>query len=441
MKRILFVCFAMFVGAPLFAQLGWDIRTYPGVPLTIQDASEVWRSEISRRNEDNVSRRIEQGTIVLGGSAAFRGEINGALEDMASIMYEGNQYAIRTGNLRPLGDGRLPESWITMPDRERKWVVLYYLDALSSQDRNTFLKHESSWIDFRLDLLRREYGHNTNWYHYFRINFESLIFLNAVITMGGFDRFSFFITNIAPFNAGYKISMTGDRWFATFRNSSFFTDLPFPLWSERQSLDMIFIPDGDFMDVYLDSLENHFATFAKVDAVILEELERLVQTNVADLSRITSWPRRADGSMDIPPPDGVSLAFRASHRTTDRLRVRDNPSTDANIVTTLDLGAEVQILETGSVSTIDGITAPWIRLLSAEGYTGWSFSGFLETVAVSGGVAEIQPAVVAASIVAPVNIAAESTPATSAMPLWVWLAIGGGAIAVAGGVFAARRKR
>jgi len=62
------------------------------------------------------------------------------------------------------------------------------------------------------------------------------------------------------------------------------------------------------MDVYLDSLDSHFATFAKVDVAILGELQRLIDANTVDLSRITSWPRRADGTMDFPPPAGSPVA-------------------------------------------------------------------------------------------------------------------------------------
>jgi len=65
-------------------------------------------------------------------------------------------------------------------------------------------------------------------------------------------------------------------------------------------------------------------------------------------------------------------------QTTDRLRVRENPDTSSAIVTTLDTGTEVQILETGNLETIGGITAPWVKVQSENGFTGWAFSGYLE---------------------------------------------------------------
>ena len=80
--------------------------------------------------------------------------------------------------------------------------------------------------------------------------------------------------------------------------------------------------------------------------------------------------------------------FRPTHITATRLRLRDNPTTTSSIITTLDVGIEVQAWETGHMATIDGITAPWVRILNSDGFTGWAFSGYLEAVYVPVPVAE-----------------------------------------------------
>jgi len=401
MKRIFLFCLLMLASTSLFAQWEhWEVTRYPGIPLTIGVDSGIWGANVLYR-DNAVTRRLPQGEIVLGDIRSTDNRINGIVTHVVRIRYEGNLYAIRASNLSPIGDEQLPKDWITTPDAQKRWVISYYLDALRTQDRDTFLKYERPWIDARMEMIRRnidrgEALRGDMWYNqdYFfsaggLVFLESLVFFDAVIIMGGFDTSVFFINNITPFYAGYKINMSGDRRFALpeFVGNDPAIRLPFPLWEDRQSFDMIFIPDGDYMDVYLDSLDNHFATFAKVDAVILEELERLVRTNTVDLSRITTWPRRADGSMDFPPLIDISY-FQASHTTTARLRLRDSPSTASQIVTTLDLGTEVQILETGAEATIDGITALWVRVLSANGFTGWCFSGYLEAIAVSVDVSE-----------------------------------------------------
>ncbi len=72
--------------------------------------------------------------------------------------------------------------------------------------------------------------------------------------------------------------------------------------------------------------------------------------------------------------------YKTTHRTTDNLRLREKAAATSLIVTTLNKGTAVQLLETGAMQTIDGITAPWVKVLSETGYTGWCFSGYLVDV-------------------------------------------------------------
>ncbi len=109
-----------------------------------------------------------------------------------------------------------------------------------------------------------------------------------------------------------------------------------------------------------------------------EQYSKLIKNNTCDISNIT-WPRRANGTMDYPPPTGMSN-YKTTHHTTDNLRLRDEPNTSSLMVTTLSHGSAVQVLETGEIQTIDGITAPWVKVLSESGYTGWCFSGYLEAI-------------------------------------------------------------
>ncbi len=93
--------------------------------------------------------------------------------------------------------------------------------------------------------------------------------------------------------------------------------------------------------------------------------------------RVPSEDNQANGSMDYPPPVDMS-SYETTHHTTDNLRLRDNSNASSEIVTTLLKGSAVQVLETGAMQTIDGITAPWVKVLSESGYTGWCFSGYLK---------------------------------------------------------------
>jgi hypothetical protein len=74
------------------------------------------------------------------------------------------------------------------------------------------------------------------------------------------------------------------------------------------------------------------------------------------------------------------INFVATHITTVNLRLRENQNMADRVITTLSNGTTVQVLEIGTVATIDGITAPWVWVLSSTGYTGWCFGGYLEEI-------------------------------------------------------------
>jgi hypothetical protein len=65
--------------------------------------------------------------------------------------------------------------------------------------------------------------------------------------------------------------------------------------------------DGEYMDIYMGDTDHKFGTVVRVKEEFIVQYESLMETNTCDLANVI-WPRRADGSMDYPPPDGVQLA-------------------------------------------------------------------------------------------------------------------------------------
>ncbi len=72
--------------------------------------------------------------------------------------------------------------------------------------------------------------------------------------------------------------------------------------------------------------------------------------------------------------------FIPTHYVTYNLRIRENQSLNSEIITTLPQFTAVTILETGEVETINSITAPWVRVQSQTGFSGWCFSGYIEQI-------------------------------------------------------------
>ena len=385
MKKIIYILLFFALSPFLFGQ-----DDFVPVPMLIGEDTEIWNT--ARRGW----RSIAEGETVLGVTGPhsswgvnFERQFPSGQQYTFSINYGNERFHILSNVLRTASGDSLPESWITPFNPPRVWVISYTLDILGSLDRNTFITHERPHLERFFENLWNDMGtrRGADMYEMFNNNFrsnfrESLVFTSTGIEMGGMRRDRFLVTDITPFRNGYSITVSGDGGFwSYFRGEyNFPILLPFPSPFEHPNFTMIFIPDGDFMDVYLDSIGNNLATFAKVDSVFLTVLNNFIDSSSSfDLSLITSWPRRADGTMDFPPPIDMS-SYLTTHTTTARLRVRDNPNTASLIVTTLDIGAEVQVLETGAMATIDGITAPWVRVLSYNRFTGWVFSGFLQAV-------------------------------------------------------------
>ena len=69
-----------------------------------------------------------------------------------------------------------------------------------------------------------------------------------------------------------------------------------------------------------------------------------------------------------------------THYTSDYLRIRKDSSLDAEIITVLEPNIGVEFVQKGKKDTIDGITANWVKVSSANGYVGWCFAGYLNPI-------------------------------------------------------------
>jgi hypothetical protein len=402
----------------------------------IEDAP-AWNYPGGFRNiltEKNWAIIIKKDETVWGSRIFNKDIIDGKEYLTVVIIYNTQEYMMQANRLVPAATSSLfDDSWISSPDNgsDAYWIRDGYLGALASRSRDTFYNVERNWIDSYNSYKDIDMYIDEEWYEY--ANVRTCLEINQIgLLVGGFLRKAFWITNIMNINSGYKVTVFDPEFVENHYYTPpvyFYNSIPFP--SDRDVFELLFIRDNDYMEMYLDTAENHLATFVKVNKDIMDMLNTLLKTNACDLSKITSWPRRADGSMDYPPPLNMSN-YTATHRTIDNLRLRDSASTAAKIVTTLPKGTEVQALEAGPASTIDGITAPWMRVISYNGYIGWCFSGYLEEIRkpdvansvdiASAGIDEIQA-----------DEAVQGNAEPRSLPLWALLAIIGGAILAVGG--------
>ena len=274
------------------------------------------------------------------------------------------------------------------------WMQSYFLDVLRSGDRERLFVYEPFWRDYFVG--DGDYDRDS-WTGYAQYP-STMLFRNIFMWLNEwrYNYFQFINGRIEENDGAYLFDAVCVKKMMEFEEISFGSQ-----FTGGEAVKFMLRPDGDYLDVYVNGTKMF--SLVRLTEEISNQFINLVRVMdvkpPVDLSGI-KWPVRADGSMDFPPPDGTTVPdFQASQKThgelalpirprdrqsrsqtTDRLRVRENPDTGSAVVTTLDTGTEVQILETGTEETISGITAPWVKVLSENGFTGWAFSGYLETL-------------------------------------------------------------
>ena len=306
---------------------------------------------------------------------------------------------------------------------DTRWANSYYLSVLRSENREMLFTYEPFWRD---SFYRYEEGRP--WYVDVSLSGLDIGSLHTRIWELSFNTYDLIRGRIIKENGKFSFSFICIAKRLSFDGT--YLRSHFSL-NERGTIALYL--DGDFLDVFINN--RKMFTLVRETEEIYRQFQNLMLNNSVDLSNVI-WPRRADGRMDIPPPIDMSN-FQASHTTIARLNIRDSPNTTAPLVTTLELGTEVQVLETGLVATIGEITATWVRVLSAGGFTGWSFSGFLESIV--GETAAVEsPVPEAPAVIVP---QADFVVEGGGMLLWTWFAIIGVVIVAGGAVLVIVRRK
>ena len=144
--------------------------------------------------------------------------------------------------------------------------------------------------------------------------------------------------------------------------------------------------DGDYVDVYINSLNDKIDTFVISSYNVREALRYTTYEYYDEIKDIT-WPRHADGSCDYET--AVRLQSGKRYRSSDNLRLRASGSTAGKPVVTIGEGTQVKVITVGAEQTIDNITSNWVQVevqagakdrdgkAIAAGTTGWCFGGYL----------------------------------------------------------------
>lgn len=129
-------------------------------------------------------------------------------------------------------------------------------------------------------------------------------------------------------------------------------------------------------------------TFVAMTAVFFMVLQFVscnkqnIKTNDADTKK-NQEETQPLAEIQEPEPEERKTFF-----VSESLRLRKSESTDSEIIATMIIGTEVEILETGKAETIGGVSGNWVKIQvvndvtdlkgnAMQGTVGWCFSGYL----------------------------------------------------------------
>ena len=313
-KTSIFVIVSLLMSVVLFAE--------EPLAYKVTETSEAYK-QINKGGGkyDTTVITIQKDDIVYSNNATF--DINRSVF-MMFLTEPNDGYGIHIKNLSPINTENVfgKEIFIDYPpdkridgypytrildDVKEMWVPAYYCYVLNSKNRETLFQFNST-----LKMLNDTRGGETiNWYEENSSDIKNgrCMFYNAAIKIG-LDDTHFLVKNIKKTDYGYAVDCvesTSDyrnkdgeyiTYYLPFQDTSDF----YEKYKAGDEMTLYLYLDGDYMDIYVDGKDLHLGTLVKVKKEFIEEYQSLIRNNTCNLSRITSRPRRADGSMDYPPP-------------------------------------------------------------------------------------------------------------------------------------------
>ena len=260
--------------------------------------------------------------VVTQDSILERNSVRTSVSEGDIVFFQGRTTGDRTRGYRILvktDQGR--EGWIdvnnillkdTQPLHDsitaKYWIFSYYQDILIENNKEALFKHEPFWRDDYEDHAKRADGpHQRLWWRMFKPTYFALKNNLTTIATILYSDYLFFV-HTEQRQEGNNVILDVICIDKNNRHPQYYLNKLFNVGEEYR---LILKIDGDYMDVYIDGEPNKIFSLISVDDYFLQAINSIVQKDstdvglpqleAVDFSKIT-WPRRADGTMDYPPP-------------------------------------------------------------------------------------------------------------------------------------------
>ena len=274
------------------------------------------------------------------------------------------------------------------------WIPSYYYALLGSLNiKSDLLEYESHWRTFKnqsIEPYRPWFDYVTVRRYYFD-DFYFVYFGQSPCYYVDVD-FLAYLEEVSDTKIVYDVQ----KMYATglpYKELPRITHPDFiPLYEKETPFKVILTLDGDYMKMYIDEVseENLFQILVRTTPEACDQIEKWIKGESDDLSKVV-MPRFSSVKKESSPAaPAVNISPNKTMTVSENLRLRSEEATTSDILTVLQAGTRVKILEVGKAETIDGISSNWVKVevqagakdrdgkTITKGTVGWCFGGYLK---------------------------------------------------------------
>ena len=257
------------------------------------------------------------------------------------------------------------------------WIPSYYYDLLKSNTPlDDVLKYEKYWAT---KIIQSRYDEDVTWKDEFSIlryyfgDFYFVVFGRHVYN--DVDFFAY-LEEVSDNKIIYNVQRIYSH-FSDYKEKTIYVQPEYISLFEKETPFKIFLTlDGDYMKMYIDEVseDNLFQILVRTTPEACDQIEKWIKGESDDLSKVV-----------MPRSSSVGKTMTVS----ENLRLRSEEATTSDVLTVLQAGSRVKILEVGKAETIDGISSNWVQVevqsgakdrdgkIITKGTVGWCFGGYL----------------------------------------------------------------
>ena len=272
------------------------------------------------------------------------------------------------------------------------WIPSYYYELLESKNiKSDLLKYESYWKSFK--NTTEEYL--LTWFDFFKVQkyyFGDFYFVSfGKYVYNDIDFFAY-LEEVSDTRIVYNVQKMYSHFF-DYKEGTIYNQPDYlPLFEKPTPYKIILIIDGDYMKMYIDEVseKNLFQTLIRTTPEACNQIEKWIKGESDDLSKVVMPKKLSVQNESSKATSSTNVSPNKTMTVSENLKLRSGEATSTQVLTVMQVGTKVKILELGKAETIDGISSNWVKVevqsgakdrdgrTIRAGTVGWCYGGYLK---------------------------------------------------------------